>query len=226
MILLAGLLLGVMGSLHCVGMCGPIVITAYSDSGRSFFANRLVYNSGRVVTYTLFGAIVGLIGELVELSGIQQIISIIAGTFIILLAILYMIGLKQSYPKLNVIITWIKHRMGTMLKRRGLLNDFTLGLINGFLPCGLVYLALAGAILTSGVLESTLYMLAFGIGTIPALFLVSYMAPALGRFININRFIPIMFAIMGALLIIRGLGLGIPYLSPEFGTEGGHIHNM
>ena len=117
-----------------------------------------------------------------------------------------------------------------MLAQKNYQSVFFIGLVNGLLPCGLVYMALAGAVATTSVVKSSLFMAAFGLGTLPLMWGVSFF----GSFINvqtrviIRRAYPYLMVGMAFLLILRGLGLDIPFLSPAFHMNEGQSmsHNL
>ena len=220
----AGLLLGFVGSLHCVGMCGPIAIAAFGKSEYNQVTSRIVYNFGRTFTYTLMGLAMGLAGQVVKLSGIQQTVSIVLGLTIVLFTTFYFLGIKSKYVIIQRPLLWTQKQLSNLIRKKGLVNRFSLGVINGFLPCGLVYMALAGAIVTENIWDSVGFMFLFGLGTIPALFGITYIAPTISRVVNINKWIPYMFAIVGVILVLRGLGLGIPFISPDLSSETSQMH--
>lgn len=222
----SGFVLGFLGSLHCVGMCGPIAVAAFGKSGRRQILPRLSYNMGRTVTYVLMGLSMGLIGQVVKLSGYQQIVSIITGAVILLLTIGYFSGITYRFTGLSQLLARIKRGLGKLMTKQESGDRFVMGIVNGFLPCGLVYMALAGALVTESLTDSILFMLFFGLGTIPAMFSISYVAPALSGVFNINRLIPYMFALVGIILILRGLSLGIPFISPDLNAGHSHMEHM
>ena len=221
--ILAGFIIGLLGSVHCIGMCGPIVLALPGEQkpGR-FIVSRLLYNSGRVVTYTLLGIIMGLIGESFRFAGLQRGVSIALGSLILLwiltpsrlTAWFFPEVIYQSY-KSRIAVIW-----GKLFAKKSLRSLFAIGILNGFLPCGFVYLALTGAFALNSVFSSALYMAAFGIGTIPILLGVSYAGNSLGLRLrrHLGRYIPVGAAIIALLLIIRGMSLGIPYVSPKIST--------
>lgn len=224
-----GLMLGLLGSLHCMGMCGPLAIALpRGDSHRArYVGGRLLYNLGRVVTYSLMGAIFGLLGQTLVMVGVQRWVSV--GLGIAMLILLFM------GPRLTHRLTgagWItrgvgqlKKSLGVRLKQNAPHTLLTVGLLNGLLPCGLVYVALTGAAATGSPLNGALYMALFGLGTIPIMFAISLM----GHLVFIRhrtlfrRLIPIGVSIVAAMLILRGLALGIPYLSPDL-AAGSSCH--
>lgn len=214
-------ILGLLGSFHCVGMCGPIALMLPVDRHnpwRKAF-QIFLYHFGRIITYALIGLLFGLIGESFALFGFQQQLSIIIG-LIMLSSLLFS---ESVLGKLNVskpIFKWVgklKSELGSSLKKKNLDTFFYIGLLNGLLPCGLVYMAVFGSIAISGLLESSLYMAFFGLGTIPLMSVVIYAKEWLNSVLKFNprRLIPIAIAVIGILFILRGLGLGIPYVSPK-----------
>lgn len=228
MILWTAFLLGLLGSLHCLGMCGPIVLAlpTFRNSFPKVLVSRVLYNSGRVITYGFLGLLIGLVGEGISFSGIQQKISIIAGIIIILFALL---SNKAIIARMNFQLygfnRFIKDKLGSYLRKRSTLSSFLVGVTNGFLPCGLVYLAVGGALAAGGWKESMIYMLIFGLGTTFAMLTLGLAGNYLGLKVraSFNRVIPYVAVFLGILLILRGLNLGIPYLSPEINSGGEDI---
>ncbi len=210
-------LLGLVGSLHCAGMCGPLAL-ALPQSGKgkaAFVVGRLVYNAGRILTYCVLGLIFGIVGRAIWLAGLQRWVSIALGGAL-LLGLLASRRRVLSTP-LIVVVDSLKSRMATLLRRRSLASLGVLGLLNGLLPCGLVYVACAGATSTGGVWAGTQYMGAFGIGTLPlmlAIGLSGKLVPVSLR-LRLRKAIPISVCFLATLLILRGMSLGIPYLSPD-----------
>lgn len=220
-----GFLVGLFGSVHCVGMCGPIVLAlpVVGENQFKIIIGRVLYNLGRVVTYSIMGAVIGLFGNRLMLFGIQQNLSIILGVAI-LLYVLTPRKLKTKISNLRFyisIVTFIKSKFVRLTSKRNNSSLFTIGLLNGLLPCGFVYVGIAGALSTGTVLNGALYMALFGLGTFPIMFTAS----VLGKSINlnlrkrINKLIPALTVILAVLFILRGLNLGIPYLSPKFMTQ-------
>jgi len=218
----AGFIVGFIGSLHCVGMCGPIVLAlpVLGESKLSILTGRLLYNFGRVVTYTLMGALFGLFGSRLVLFGLQQDVSIAIGV-LILLYVLIPRKIKTRVSELHYyksIVNFLKSNFSKLINKKTNNSLFTIGLLNGLLPCGFVYVGIAGAVSTSSWIEGALYMSMFGLGTIP----IMVATALLGKIITfnlrtkINKLIPAFAAIIAILFILRGLNLGIPYLSPKF----------
>jgi len=219
-ILISAFVLGIMGSFHCAGMCGPIAIALplHGNSvGGKIFGGSL-YNLGRTITYGIMGALFGLLGQGVAMIGFQQKISVIMGSLMII-SILFPALFKNQYS-LNKswfsLVGKLKSTIGRMFSIRSYPSLFFIGMLNGLLPCGLVYMAIAGAIGTGNVGMGTLYMILFGLGTIPMLLGISLAGNLLSLTVRnrINKLIPVMVVVVGIFFILRGLSLGIPYLSP------------
>jgi sulfite exporter TauE/SafE len=214
------LILGLLGSAHCIGMCGPLAL-AVPSPGNSFGARlggTLALNSGRMITYGLIGAGFGLFGRGLQLAGLQQVVSIALGVIILagLLAPQLLRALRVERSTGTVVMR-LQGVMARHLKRTSPEGLFFTGMLNGLLPCGLLYLAAAGAMAQIGWAQGTLFMVFFGLGTWPALVGLrlsgSYAGP--GFRTVLRKATPYAYAIMGILFILRGLDLGIPFLSPD-----------
>lgn len=218
--LISAFILGLLGSFHCVGMCGPIAFMLPVDRTNSYkkVSQIAAYHLGRLITYASIGFFFGLIGKSLYLFGFQQQLSIIIGVIMILAIIIP----KQIFKKYNIskpiykLISKLKSALGYNLKKKSSDTFLTIGFLNGFLPCGLVYMALFAAIAGGSALNGSLYMAVFGLGTIPLMTTAIYFSHLLkGKARQrIQKAIPVFIVIIGALFIVRGLGLGIPYLSP------------
>lgn len=209
-------ILGLFGSLHCAGMCGPLALALPATDGRpvSFFVGRLAYNLGRIVTYGALGLVFGLIGKTLGLVGVQRWVSIALGVTLL-------IGLFTSrklalWGPVTRLVNWLKEKMGVLLRRRSADALLVLGLLNGLLPCGLVYVACAGAIATGDLFNGAFYMLAFGLGTVPMMLAISLSGKLVPFSLRLKllKAVPVAIFLLGALLILRGMELGIPCLSP------------
>lgn len=217
MIFLTAIVLGLVGSLHCAGMCGPLALALpmTGNSRATFILGRLAYNTGRIVTYCTLGAISGLVGQTLALAGFQRWVSLAAGSAI-LVGLILSTRFSTSLPVARF-VAWIKSGLGVMLRQRSLSSTFALGALNGLLPCGLVYAACAGAVAAGGFLSGAEYMAAFGLGTVPMMLGIGLVGQKLQfalRF-KLQRLIPACLILVAAMLILRGLSLGIPYLSPD-----------
>ncbi|WP_136481939.1 sulfite exporter TauE/SafE family protein [Cognatitamlana onchidii] len=218
--LISAFILGLLGSFHCVGMCGPIAFMLPVDRSNNLkkTSQIIVYHFGRLLTYSLIGLVFGLVGKGLYLFGFQQQLSIIIGIIMILLVIIPPKKLsKYNFSKpVYKIISKVKSALGKAMQKKTLETFLTIGFLNGFLPCGLVYMALFAAIAGGSPLNGALYMLVFGLGTIPLMTTAIYLSQFLKGQTRqrIQKIIPVFVVIIGILFIIRGLGLGIPYLSP------------
>jgi len=214
-------LLGFVGSAHCAGMCGPLAL-ALPHWGRgqsSFLAGRLLYNFGRIITYALMGGVFGLLGQGVAFAGLQRWVSLLLGGGI-LIGVLVSPRFANRVPVARS-VNWLKATLGNLLQRRAMPAMFGIGLVNGLLPCGLVYVACAAATSTGDVLSGMRYMIAFGLGTLPMLLAISLLGTKLSfalRF-RVQRLIPVSLMIVGMLLLLRGMALGIPYVSPKLPAQ-------
>lgn len=220
--LLSGLILGFLGSLHCAGMCGPIAFVLPLDRKDPVrrFLQLMGYHAGRISTYALIGLLFGLIGRGLFISGMQQRLSLVLGALMVLAALVPLFGNYTGgrfMAPFYMLVSRVKSALGERLKKRSPGTLYTIGFLNGFLPCGLVYMALFGAVAMGSALEGSAYMALFGAGTIPLMSVAAYS----GNFLSlkmrnrINKLIPVFVVLIGLLFILRGLGLGIPYLSPS-----------
>jgi sulfite exporter TauE/SafE len=215
--------LGLAGSLHCAGMCGPIALALPAPNrqpGR-FVAGRVAYNLGRVATYCVLGLVFGLLGQAFSVAGLQQILSVALGVALLLGLLLYR-GRNVSGSTVVRLVTALKRPMASLLQQRSFVALAVLGLLNGLLPCGLVYVACAGAAATGHLLDGAGFMAAFGAGTIPMMFAISLSGSLVPIRIRLRliKAVPVAVGLLAALLILRGLSLGIPYVSPDM--SGGH----
>jgi sulfite exporter TauE/SafE len=210
---LSALLLGTASSLHCIGMCGPLIWML--PGGRdNYWFSRIAYHTGRIITYASLGAIVGIIGQGVSLTGYQQWLSIACGIIMILW---FWIHPQAHIPFVSRFFNqYIRPKFVQFINRPlGITSFFSMGLLNGLLPCGVVYGALAGALATGTVADGSVFMVLFGLGTVPALLALSATKKIGIRIPNANRVARYGLLIAGVLLVLRGANLGIPYLSPE-----------
>lgn len=211
---------GLLGSFHCLGMCGPIAFVLPLSRKNKWlsFSQIILYHFGRLLSYSSIGLIFGLLGKGLYIAGFQQKLSIFMGLIMILIVLIptsFFRKIKVSNP-IYKLISKVKVGMGLYLRKSSLKAFFIMGLLNGLLPCGLVYMALFGAISMGSSISGALYMFLFGLGTLPM------MTGALifGNFIKlsirnkIQKAIPIFVIIIGVLFILRGLGLGITFVSP------------
>jgi uncharacterized protein len=216
--LLAALILGLAGSLHCVGMCGPLVLAIPFGSATKgqWISGRLINQSGRLLTYGLLGLIVGLIGERLVTAGFQQWLAVIAGLFM-LLFIAWPAGMNRLNSGPLRLVGRLKRVFAHFIQKKGYTTLFLLGVLNGFLPCGLVYIALASSLALGNAIESAAFMMVFGLGTSPALMTVSGFGKLIREKVRFRayRYVQITLAVASMLIILRGANLGIPFVSPK-----------
>jgi hypothetical protein len=210
--------IGLFGSVHCIGMCGPLAfaIPASQNKWWLIVADKVLYNSGRVVTYSFLGLLVGFIGRQLWLYGLQQGVSLVSGLLIVMAGFSRLFKVRMKGNKVvSALLTPVNWLLGFALQHHA--GHFVVGLLNGFLPCGFVYLALIGAINTSSPLASAQFMFWFGAGTFPLMLLATvssgFVGPKIRRRINIAM--PYLMVCLGFWFILRGLNLNIPYLSPR-----------
>ncbi len=213
--LISALLLGLFGSLHCAGMCGPIVMALPLQTTEKWMValQAGIYHIGRIFTYSLMGAIVGTMGWGISLIGYQKILSITLGALLILSACFTIKSPTQlfNWSFFNRFITSVQKRLGKSLRIAGPLSAFKIGMLNGVLPCGLVYVALAGTVTYTSPQAGALHMLAFGTGTLPMMFgLMFFGGLYRNKIMRWKRFIPIGLALFGLFLIYRGFIVHVP----------------
>lgn len=218
--LYTALMIGLVGSLHCIGMCGPIAIAL--PLGRKSWFNRtlggLTYNAGRIFTYGVLGALFGLLGKGIELAGLQRWASIGIGA-VMIFSVLFP-ALFKGKIAIEQFLFGYAGRMVGKFRKLFAIHSFPslllIGLLNGLLPCGLVYVAVAGALNTNDIVGGVLFMVVFGLGTLPVMLAI----PLLGNLIGTNfrkrykHVLSSLVVFLGILFVLRGLSLGIPYLSP------------
>lgn len=203
---IGGLMMGLIGGLHCIGMCGPIVLMLRGGS-----KDFMVYGIAKSLPYILMGMMVGAFGWLIRIGGFQQYLSLLAGV----LLLLFVMGMKIKF------LSGLGQKVFGFFERQGLQGSFWIGFGSGFLPCGLVYGALAASLVGGSPYQSGLFMLLFGIGTLPSLFILHVLkrkiALSSSLLLRIQRGSMVVIAL---LLMLRGLNLGIPYVSPKMDTGG------
>lgn len=213
MFLFTAFLVGFLGSFHCAGMCGPIALALPVDrnSKSAILTGRLLYNAGRILTYSVMGLAAGLIGHSIALAGFQKALSVSSGVIIILIAAASLLHTRINFLNRYVVrfTNMIRNRFRKYFSQRSMSTLFMIGTINGLLPCGFVYLALAAAIGTGSITGSTGYMSLFGLGTLPMMLLISLSGNFFGLKFNrfINKATPYVAMAVAALLIARGISM-------------------
>ncbi len=218
--LTTALILGALGSLHCIGMCGPIAfMLPLNRQDRIRGGLQLgLYHGGRLLAYGLIGFVFGLIGKGLYLFGFQQNLSIILGIVMILLVLIPAKTFRKWKPAAPVyrLLSKLQSAMGAKLREGNPDAFLSIGFLNGFLPCGLVYMALVGAMAMASAPMGALYMMVFGLGTVPLMSGTALMGKVFKtRLPAVRKWIPVFVVLIGLLFILRGMGLGIPYVSPQ-----------
>ena len=212
--------LGFASGFHCIGMCGPIALSMglTKKQATNYYLQNLTYQFGRIFTYSFLGMLLGFVGEGFALAGFQQYLTIAVGILLILMAF-FSFGTKDfssKIPFLSKFLLSVKMNLGKFLQKADLKSRFLAGILNGFLPCGMVYMALTASLAAGGIWQGALFMALFGLGTFPFMFAVVFLGNMMTSAfrIKILKFIPVMMIILGGLFILRGMELGIPFLSP------------
>lgn len=214
------LTIGLVGSLHCIGMCGPIAIAL--PLGRKSWWHRtlggLTYNLGRILTYGLLGALFGLLGQGIEMAGLQRWASILIGAAMIL-SVLFPALFKGKIKIEQFLFGYAGKMIGKFRKLFAIQSFpslFLIGLLNGLLPCGLVYVAVAGALNTNSIPGGIVFMLLFGLGTLPVMLAIPLIGNLIGSGFRkkYQYLLSVLVVVLGILFVLRGLALGIPYISP------------
>jgi hypothetical protein len=222
--------MGLAGSFHCVGMCGPLALALPLAKGRvQKFWGALLYNLGRIITYSCWGLLFGSIGQTVAFFGFQQYLSITIGAIILIVLITpkTIAVFPGKAAAISKALAKLRNRIAKLFSKKSLSSLFVIGLLNGLLPCGLVYMAAAASLAAGSIPNSVVFMAAFGFGTFPLMMSISFFGSYLGITARkkIRSAYPYMMGLMACLLIIRGMGLGIPYVSPELSANKKTIHN-
>ena len=225
--LLTGLLFGAVGSVHCVGMCGPLVLTMGRSlrrpSRRAQLQHALTYHAGRVVTYVVLGSAAGLVGQTLSLWGLGRALAITAGLLLLLAAVGSVVPqrLRGWGARPAALATRVCALAGHWSRLHSVAGPLLAGAANGLLPCGLVYSALLTAAATGTATSAVMLMAGFGLGTIPALVALSMAAAsqAFGIRSRLRRLTPVLLALTAAILLVRGL-------APTTGaSHPAHVHS-
>jgi sulfite exporter TauE/SafE len=215
--------IGLFGSVHCIGMCGPLAlaIPSFQTKWWLMVSDKLLYNIGRVITYCFLGLLVGFLGKQLWLAGLQQGVSLLSGMFIIMAGLSRLFKIRFSKNSgISKLVSPFTRLLNYALQHKA--GHLAVGILNGFLPCGFVYLALVGAINTTSPVSAAQYMFWFGMGTFPLMLLATVSAGFIGPGIRrrINRTMPYLMVCLGFWFILRGMNLNIPYLSPNVQPSG------
>lgn len=220
-LIVSAIALGFASGFHCIGMCGPIALSMglTKKQAANFYLQNLTYQFGRIFTYSLLGALLGIIGQGFEMAGFQKYLTITAGALLIIMAVFSFGGkdFASKIPFLSKFLYSVKMNLGRLLQKADYRSRFTTGLLNGFLPCGMVYMALTASLAGGGIWQGALYMALFGLGTLPFMFAIVLAGNLMNQAFRIKvlKAVPVIMIILGGLFILRGLELGIPYVSPK-----------
>lgn len=220
---MTGLVMGAVGSLHCIGMCGPLALSlpVSNVNASTRFISSLLYNIGRVLTYALIGVFTGLLGKGFAMSGFQQRFSIFMGLVIILFVLIPRMGRYVSNGRaVSSFFENLRAKIGSLYFKKNYRSVFAIGMLNGLLPCGMVYMALAVSATLASPRDGSLFMAGFGMGTLPVMWSVAFFGGFISLHVRsrIRKAYPYLMVLMACLLIMRGMGWGIPYLSPAWET--------
>ena len=213
-------IIGLAGSLHCVGMCGPLALSlpVSHNNDLSRISGGLIYNGGRILSYTSLGFIFGSLGNLIIVAKWQSSLSVGLG----LVILLYLLFPKKYFhfstaTALAKPFMLLRRQLGKLFQSKKPGSLLFIGILNGFLPCGLVYLALTSAIISASPVNGGIFMLFFGLGTLPMMFATVLIGNYLNQSLRqkIHKAVPALLFFMAVLLILRGMNLGIPFISPE-----------
>lgn len=219
-LLVSAFFIGLTSNLHCLGMCGPIstIIPVNRKNNWTILAGLSEYNLGRILTYSILGATSGIIGFTIQTYQTLQILSIGAGIILIIYAWNKRYNfIRVNNPTQKMTSRIVQKYMGLILNSKSNFKLFLFGMVNGILPCGMVYIALINATIIGDPWFSAIAMFVFGIGTLPVMLIANFFIKKMNWKSNPkwNKIIPYLISVLGLLIILRGLNLGIPYLSPK-----------
>jgi len=210
-------LMGFTGSLHCAGMCGPIVwiMPFQVFSGFQKILAIVLYHIGRISVYALMAVLLHSFKGLFD-PRVQQYVSIFSGVLLLIAGMLTFVpghNIKFKLP-------WsepVKKMLGKVIGNPGMGAITAAGVLNGLLPCGLVYMALSATMVMPAATDAAVLMYVFGVGTMPMLVGITLLKSKMNfvKGVQIKRLAPVIVFSFGMLFVLRGLNLGIPYLSPK-----------
>jgi len=223
-LIISGFGLGIISSFHCVGMCGPIAfaLPVYYLPAHKKLTGILLYHTGRIFIYAMLGLFFGFVGRQFYVAGLQQYFSIALGCIILLILMQSTFGKKFIRIKfMDKFQEKLQNIIAIYIQKKQLYGIFILGMANGLLPCGMVYLAITGAMAAGTLTGGVAFMGLFGLGTFPAMFLLTYFGTVISLNVrnHMKKAIPFFVATMGILLILRGLNLNIPMISPAMNNS-------
>lgn len=225
---LAALMMGLTGSLHCAGMCGPIMLFMpfQQFKGLKKIAGISFYHFSRISAYALMALVIYSFRSSFN-PRVQQYISIILGSSLLIAGLLSFLPLRNKW---QVKLPWsesVKRKLAYFMGSPSLTSIAVSGFLNGLLPCGLVYLVLSSTLALHSPLQAVAFTYVFGLGTLPVLvsiILFKNKMVLLKKF-SVQKFTPVIVFVFGFVFLLRGLNLGIPYLSPHTEVSHGAIHS-
>lgn len=204
--ILTAFLIGLAGSLHCVGMCSPLAMAVSALSPRAV-VNRFLYNAGRILVYGMMGAAVGAFGALAGLTGYQMWLSAALGAMLILFGLsgIQAIRMPLVTPLFHRCTSWLKMAFSSQLKSGTKISLLGMGIINGMLPCGLTYFALTYCITLPNATQGFLFMSMFGLGTLPVMLGLPFVLQLISNRFRwqVQRMITVVMIMLGVLLVAR-----------------------
>lgn len=203
---ITALILGFAGSLHCAGMCSPLVL-AVTSMNRRVMLNKFIYNGGRVFTYALMGAVIAVFGSFINFSGFQLVLSLAIALTLIVMGLSGISGMHVPVvtPALLKFSTWVKTTFGQFIQKKSISGMWMMGMLNGILPCGLTYLALTYCLTLATPLDGFQFMLLFGAGTLPVMVgFTSLLRYLVQKFrLDLNKFSRVSFIVIGIIVLAR-----------------------
>jgi hypothetical protein len=230
-VLIAAILLGLTSNIHCIGMCGPIALAVplKRDTNFNIFSGILQYTFGRILTYSILGFIIGIVGLTASTLGILQWVSILTGMIMIGFALSKWFGFKISLTSpFGYKLPFISKGFGSLIKSDFPFKLFLFGMLNGLLPCGMVYFALLNALVAGDMLNGALSMALFGLGTSPGLIAIAFAANKIPNSFRMkfSKYATTLLFSVGFLVVLRGMNLNIPLISPKIESKTHSSENL
>jgi uncharacterized protein len=222
------ILMGLAGSLHCVGMCGPIMLFLpfHHFTGLRKAAAIALYHFARISVYAMMALVIYSFRSVFN-PVVQQYISIVLGSLFLFAGVISFLPFTK---KLQVKLPWTKFvtkQLGEFMGNPGLPSIFISGMLNGLLPCGLVYMMLSATLALHTATHAVLFAYIFGVGTVPALVSIILFRSRInvGKIEFVKKYTPVVVFLFGIIFLLRGLNLDIPYLSPKVQVINGEVRS-
>ena len=203
---ISAIILGIAGSLHCAGMCSPLVMAVTSSNGAARW-KTFIYNGGRILTYAILGAIITAFGLLIDFSGFQLVLTLCIAVCFILMGLSGIGGLKIPFIS-GALVRFsglLKHAFSHFLKKKSVLALISMGILNGLLPCGLTYFALTYCLTLARPIDGFQFMLLFGAGTLPVMLgFTAILRYLVNRFsVSLHRITRYSYVLVGLIVLAR-----------------------